>query len=191
MKKDKVFGRPNLIYLGNLSADNKENPFLQFKNCKNYSSTTYNNTVHELDNLQHINNTNKNNIINKVSQSVKRGELEEIKERCEFGLLEEVDEFGNVNTRKKELVENAIEIMYYSANIKVNNAIIPREIVRNKLKQLNGAKICYALDKLNSSLINTKSVANSTNYLISCIYNAITEYHADAEIQYKIDCLSK
>ena len=74
-------------------------------------------------------------------------ELEEIKEKCELHLLEEVDSYGNVNAQLKNMIENAIELMYYSSSIKVNNAIIPQELVRNKLKELNGAKIFYALGK--------------------------------------------
>ena len=170
--------------------ENQEIQNEQIKKEKNTISESEKNSIQDVRKLQgnntEYNNTNYKNT--EISQSV--NELAEIKNRCELGLLEEVDELGNIDTRKRQMVENAIEMMYYSSEIKVDNAIIPQELVRKKLKQLNGAKICYALDKLNKSLINTQNVTSSTKYLISCIYNAITEYYSDAEIQYKIDCLS-
>ena len=190
MRKDRDFGRPNLIYLGKLIIGNQESIFLQFKNCKNYNSETEKTSSQDMEKLQLINNTNINNLNKSNTEISQSNELDQIKEQCELHILEEEDEFGNINKRKREMVENAIEMMYYSKSIKIDNAIIPQELVRNKLKQLNGAKICYALQKLNTSLGNTQNVTNSTRYLISCIYNAITEYYSDAEIQYKIDCLN-
>lgn len=190
MRKDRDFGRPNLIYLGKLIIGNQESIFLQFKNCKNYNSETEKTTSQDMKKLQLINNTNinKTNISDKeVSQL---NELEQIKEKSELRILEEQDEFGNVDYRKRMMFEDAIERLYYSQNIKIDDAIIPQALVRSKLKQINGAIICYALEKLNNNLGNTKKVTNSTKYLMSCIYNAITEYYSDAEIQYKIDCLN-
>ncbi len=162
---------------------------IQIKNCKILSSETENNSAQEMNKL-HTNNTEYSNTNYNNTEISQLKELEEIKEKCELHILEEQDEWGNVNSKKREMVENVIEIMYFSKDIRVDNAIIPQELVRRKLKQLNGAKICYALDKLNTKLTNTQNVTNTTKYLISCIYNAITEYYSDAEIQYKIDCLS-
>jgi len=87
----------------------------------------------------------------------------------------------------REVIENAIEMMYYSSSITIGNAVIPQYIVRNKLKQLNGAKIFYALEKLKNNLKNTENFSNSSKYIISCLYNAINEYFSDAEIQFRID----
>jgi len=102
-------------------------------------------------------------------------------------LLEEVDSNGNINLQLKNMIENAIELMYYSTSIKVNNAVIPQEIVRRKLRELNGAKIFYALDKIKNNLKNTQTFTNSTKFIMRCLYNAINEYFSDAEIQYRID----
>lgn len=190
MKKDKDFGKPNLIYLGKVVLDKQEKPVLQFKNCKNYNSVVENNTGQNMENLQLINNTNINNLNKNNTEKSQSVELDKIKEQCKLDILVEEDEFGNINARKKSLVENAIEIMFYSQDLKVDNAVIPQELIRKKMLQLNGAIICYALDKLNTNLINTQNITNSTKYLVSCIYNAITEYYSDAELQYKIDCLN-
>ena len=168
---------------------NQEFSNVQVKNSNILSYESENNAVQEMKKI-HTNNTEYSNTNYNNTEISQLEELEEIKDKCELHILEEEDEFGNVNYRKREMVENAIEIMYFSQDIRVDNAIIPQELVRRKLKQLNGAKICYALDKLNTKLINTQNVTNTTKYLISCIYNAITEYYSDAEIQYKIDCLN-
>ncbi len=173
----------------NEGNSNQEISNVQIKNCKILSSGTENNSAQEKKKL-HTNNTEYSNTNYNNTEISQLEELEEIKDKCELHILEEEDEFGNVNYKKREMVENAIEIMYFSQDIRVDNAIIPQELVRRKLRQLNGAKICYALDKLNTNLINTQNVTNTTKYLISCIYNAITEYYSDAEIQYKIDCLN-
>jgi len=182
-------GKPNLIYIGKLNSESQETENLQFRTSKNSETEIGKNTETESENFRgnntNINNTNLKN--NKISQSVKYNELEEIKEKCELHLLEEVDSYGNVNTQLKNMVENAIELMYYSSSIKVNNAIIPQELVRNKLKELNGAKIFYALEKIKNNLKNTQNFTNSTRFIISCLYNAINEYFSDAELQFRID----
>ncbi len=47
-------------------------------------------------------------------------------------------------------------------------------------------KLYKIFDKLNNIKQNTK-ICNSTNFMISCLYNAITEYYSDSELQFKID----
>ena len=178
-------GKANLIYIGKLNSDNQDTENLPFLNGKISDSRQGKIPSQDTENFR-PNNTNINNTdFNKtdVSQSVIDEELEEIKQKCELYLLEEVDSMGNINTKLREIIENAIEMMYYSSSITVGNALIPQYIVRSKLKQLNGAKIFYALEKLK----NTEKFSNSSKYIISCLYNAINEYFSDAEIQFRID----
>ena len=182
-------GKPNLIYIGKLNIENQETENLPFITGKNSEIESRKNTTNESEKRPtsntNINNTNFNET--EISQSVIDEELEEIKQKCELHLLEEVDDRGNINTKLREVIENAIELMYYSTSITVGNAIIPQYIVRSKLKQLNGAKIFYALEKLKNNLKNTENFSNSSKYIISCLYNAINEYFSDAEIQFRID----
>lgn len=182
-------GKPNLIYIGKLNFGNQETENLHFITGKKSEIESRENTTNESEKLQtsntNINNTNFNET--DVSQSVIDEELEEIKQKCELHLLEEVDSRGNINTKLREIIENAIEMMYYSSSITVGNAVIPQYIVRSKMKQLNSAKIFYALEKLKNNLKNTESFSNSSKYIISCLYNAINEYFSDAEIQFRID----
>lgn len=197
-------GRPNLIYIGKLKTDNQESTKTDFLNRKNYGSgeeifsaqtskisdsVPVKNPIQDTEILPTSNTNINNNNFNKTekSQSVEEQQLEEIKSRAELDLLVETDEYGNVDSRKKQMVENAIEIMFYSPKLKIGSAILPQAMVRSRLYLINGAKVCYALQKLSTNLGNTSNITNSTNYLISCIYNAITEYHSDAEIQSNLD----
>lgn len=61
-----------------------------------------------------------------------------------------------------------------------------KENVRSRMQLLNASIIFYAFDKLNYLNSDTQ-IHNSTNFMISCLYNAITEYYSDSNLQYKID----
>ncbi len=54
------------------------------------------------------------------------------------------------------------------------------------MQLLNATIIFYTFDKLNNINQNT-IICNSTNFMISCLYNAITEYYSDSELQFKIE----
>lgn len=51
---------------------------------------------------------------------------------------------------------------------------------------LNASIIFYVFDKLNNLKPDTQ-IHNSTNFMISCLYNAITEYYTDSDLQFRID----
>lgn len=76
--------------------------------------------------------------------------------------------------------------MFYSNNLKIGQAVLPKETVRSRMQLLNASIIFYAFDKLNYLKPDTK-ISNSTNFIISCLYNAITEYYSDSDLQFKID----
>ncbi len=171
--------------------ENQEPKKLPFCNSKIYGSKTEKSSVQDTKNLL-PNNTNINNTNNKnteYSQSVNNilneiEELDEIKKNCELHLFEKQDYKGNVDKRTRNMVENIIEQMFFSKEIEIDKAIIPQSIVRNKMKELNAAKIFYALDKLKVKVKNSKEITNSTKYLVTCVYNAINEYMSDAEIEF-------
>ena len=113
-----------------------------------------------------------------VSQSnVEKENLEYIKQKCELYLFDE---------KQRNIIENALDIMFYSKELKIGKAILPKENVRSRMQLLNASIIFYALDKLNYLKPDTQ-IYNSTNFIISCLYNAITEYYSDSDLQYKID----
>lgn len=189
-QKRQGLGKPNLIFVYKIEKEQE----CQNQNCKFYSSGNVKNTVQEppkstvqeLENLQcnnnNINNNNYNN--NSVSQYEEElEELDDIKQKCELDYLLTTDEH-----RMQPIIENLLEIMYFSKEIKINNATIPQVLIRAKMKKLNGGIITYMIDKLNR--LGEKGeydIKNSTNFLISFLYNCITEYYSDSELMFKAE----
>ena len=184
------FGKPNLIYIGkiehaklqkegiitenNIKADN-----VQADNQTKEESLIEENTINDTEVLR-VN--KKNNIKHKnsnidVSQSeIDKENLEGIKRSCELHLF---------NERQRNIVENALDIMFYSKELKIEQAVLPRENVRSRMQILNASIIFYAFDKLNNLKPNAQ-IYNSTNFMISCLYNAITEYYSDSDCNLKL-----
>ena len=79
--------------------------------------------------------------------------------------------------------------MFYSKELKIGQAVLPRENVRSRMQILNASIIFYAFDKLNNLKPDTR-IYNSTNFMISCLYNAITEYYSDSDLQFRIGYVS-
>lgn len=183
------FGKPNLIYIGkieqeelqindididdyteNVLADNriKEDYYIG----ENTIQKTENLRTNKKDNIKH-----KNNNID-VSQSERETKnLEDIKQKCELYLFKE---------NQRNIIENTLDLMFYSNNLKIGQAVLPQEIVRSRMQLLNASIIFYAFDKLNY-LKQDSQIYNSTNFMISCLYNAITEYYSDSDLQFRID----
>lgn len=197
-------GKPNLIFVSKI----EEGQRCQNKNCKYYNSEIENNTIlnlpnitnqeitkttsqeitkttsQEWKNLQGNNNKFNNNNYNNNSVSLyedEMKELEKIKKKCELDYLLKTDEY-----RMKPIIENLLEIMYFSKKLKINNAILPQTLVREKMEKLNSGIVMYMIKKLNSlNEDEGNNIKNSTNFLISCLYNAITEYYSDSELMFK------
>lgn len=187
------FGKPNLIYIGKIEHEDFQDCYIieedydieeaENKRLDNQTKEEYyigENTTNEKEYLR----TNKqNNIKHKnkdtdVSQSeVEKENLEHIKQKCELYLF---------NEKQRNIIENALDIMFYSNNLKIGQAVLPKENVRSRMQLLNASIIFYAFDKLNYLKSDTQ-IHNSTNFIISCLYNAITEYYSDSDLQYKID----
>ena len=186
------FGKPNLIYIGkieqeklkinNIDTDNdyieKDDVLVDNQIKKDYYIEE--NTIHKTeylrankkDNIKH-----KNNNID-ISQSEREAKnLEDIKRKCELYLFKK---------NQRNIIENTLDLMFYSDNLKVGQAVLPQEIVRSRMQILNASIIFYAFNKLNYLKQDSK-IHNSTNFMISCLYNAITEYYSDSDLQFRID----
>lgn len=185
------FGKPNLIYIGKI-----EHEELQIDNidAKDYIETdevlVYNrikedycveeNTTQETEYLRankKDNKKHKNNNIDVSQFEIDRENLEDIKQKCELYLFKE---------NQRNIIENTLDLMFYSNNLKIGQAVLPQEIVRSRMQLLNASIIFYAFDKLNY-LKQDSQIHNSTNFMISCLYNAITEYYSDSDLQFRID----
>ena len=73
--------------------------------------------------------------------------------------------------------ENAIERLFYSDNLRVGQAVLPRSRVRSRLHRLNYFVLQEAEIKLHAN--RNVPVRDSTKYVMSTIYNCITETESD------------
>jgi hypothetical protein len=76
-----------------------------------------------------------------------------------------------------------IKDMYFTKTLKVGTGEYPQNYVRSRMHKLHGAVLCYALEKIKSRKKNIDKVTSNKAYIISCIFNAITEYCSDIEVE--------
>ena len=187
------FGKPNLIYIGKIEHEELQNSNINTNDYRETNDVLIDNQVKEdycveentIQETEYLRANKKDNIKHKknnnnidVSQSEREAKnLEDIKQKCELYLFKE---------SQKNIIENTLDLMFYSNNLKIGQAVLPQEIVRSRMQLLNASIIFYAFDKLNY-LKQDSQIHNSTNFMISCLYNAITEYYSDSDLQFKID----
>lgn len=183
------FGKPNLIYIGKIeheeiqindidTDDYTENVLADNQIKEDYYIEE--NPIQETEYLRSnkkYNKKHKNNNIDVSQSKMETKNLEDIKQKCELYLFKE---------SQRNIIENTLDFMFYSNNLKIGQAVLPREIVRSRMQLLNASIIFYAFDKLNY-LKQDSQIHNSTNFMISCLYNAITEYYSDSDLQFRID----
>ena len=187
------FGKPNLIYIGKIEHEEIEtNDIISDYNMEtdseyirldNQRRRDYFEGEHPISNTENLRINNKyiikqkNNNIDVSQSDIEKENLEYIKQKCELYLFDE---------KQRNIIENVLDIMFYSKELKIGQAILPKENVRSRMQLLNASIIFYALDKLNYLKPDTQ-IYSSTNFIISCLYNAITEYYSDSHLQFKID----
>lgn len=185
------FGKPNLIYIGKIEHEELQindidtDDYIEMNNLltDNRIKKDYcvgENTIQETENLRtnkKDNKKHKNNNIDVSQSKMDTKNLENIKQKCELYLFKE---------NQRNIIENILDLMFYSNNLKIGQAVLPQEIVRSRMQLLNVSIIFYAFDKLNY-LKQDSQIYNSTNFMISCLYNAITEYYSDSDLQFRID----
>ena len=185
------FGKPNLIYIGKIEHEELQindintDDYIEMDNLltDNRIKEDYcvgKNTILETENLRankKDNKKHKNNNIDVSQSEIETKNLEAIKQKCELYLFKE---------SQRNIIENTLDLMFYSNNLKIGQAVLPQEVVRSRMQLLNASIIFYAFDKLNYLKQDSK-IHNSTNFMISCLYNAITEYYSDSDLQFRID----
>lgn len=187
------FGKPNLIYIGKIEHEEIETNDIisdynmetdsEYMRLDNQRRRDYFEGEHPISNTENLRINNKyiikqkNNNIDVSQSDIEKENLEYIKQKCELYLFDE---------KQRNIIENALDIMFYSKELKIGKAILPKENVRSRMQLLNASIIFYALDKLNYLKPDTQ-IYSSTNFIISCLYNAITEYYSDSHLQFKID----
>ena len=157
-EKRQGLGKPNLIYVGKINHSDSEN--LRFLNRKNYDSGIGESTTLDSENLRGINTNNINtNIINTDSINPKSDEeLLLIKEKCNL------NEFTK---EEKTILEDVIDNLYYTDNLKVGNITVNHFKILDKLKMIVKDNLVQLLDILK----NTPNIQNAKNYLMICLYN--------------------
>ena len=114
-----------------------------------------------------------------VSQSIPRAredrltdddeeELTEILESCELNVFP--DDTARV-------FENAVERLFYSESFRVGKAILPQARVRSRLHRLNEMILRDVEQKMAEN--TERPIRNTTAYLMSLIFNAISESESD------------
>ena len=160
-EKRQGLGKPNLIYVGKFKMQNI-NEYIKQSNVQDmsrnfYDSRNRNNTLQDMEILRGINTNNNYTNINNID-IISR--LEKIKEKC---LL---SDFTN---EEKIFLEDIIEKLYYTQNLKIGSVIIPNSRIVEKLEFINKNNLLQLLD-LREKVGN---INNVTNYMATCLYNSL------------------
>lgn len=94
-------------------------------------------------------------------------ELEAVIQNCELEIFQ--PEVG-------EMFRSAIERIFYSKNMKIGNAILPKERLRSYLRFLSGEVLTGVLETMRH---NTQKVKNPNAWLMSTIINTICEAQSE------------
>lgn len=89
--------------------------------------------------------------------------LDEIIANCELDAFPE---------EERKILYDALERLFYSKNLKIGNAVLPRDKVRSRMYEINAETLRTAIFKLHK---NEKPISNMTGYVMSTIFNCITE----------------
>lgn len=92
--------------------------------------------------------------------------LDEILENCQLECFEE-DE--------RKVLYDALERMYYSDGMKIGNARLPQDKVRSRMYEIDYNTLKGAICNLHK---NTKPISNITAYVMTTIFNCITEEYS-------------
>ena len=92
--------------------------------------------------------------------------FDEILENCQ---LETFD------SEERKILYDALERMYYSDCLKIRDAMLPQEKVRSRMYEIDSGILQSALIKLHQ---NNRPIKNITGYVMSTIFNCITEEYS-------------
>ena len=156
-------------------------PISDIKICQNSISRTAETEVQELPN-RHPNKTYNNQTYSnhiETSQSVSHSvsdntdsadgqtddvySFEDILENCQLDTFEE---------EERKILYDALERLFYSESFKIGGAVLPRRKVRSRMYEIDVSTLESAMAKLHK---NERQIKNMTAYVMSTIFNCITE----------------
>ena len=165
-EKRQGLGKPNLIYVGKIQhvevSNLAESENLRFLNRNICDSKNEKNTNFESKNLRRINtnnikiNINNTDFINPYKEDNQLS-LNEIKEKCELNLFSKKDQI---------ILEDVIDTLYYTKDLKIGNVTISTPKILSKLSLINKNNLIQLLD-----IAQNNNIKNLTNYLMICLYN--------------------
>lgn len=156
-------------------------PISDIKICQNSTSRTAQTGVQEVPN-RHPNKTYNNQTYSNhtdSSQSVSHSVIyntesvdgqtddvysfDDILESCQLDTFEE---------EERKILYDALERLFYSESFKIGGAVLPRRKVRSRMYEIDVSTLESAMAKLHK---NEKQIKNMTAYVMSTIFNCITE----------------
>ncbi|MCH5209451.1 MAG: replication initiator protein A [Oscillospiraceae bacterium] len=143
----------------------------RFKNRENDGSRTAKTTVPEQSEMR-PNKTNISHTNSNISQSVMtdRQLFEKILSQCQ---LEYFDE------EIQHIFYDAVERLFYCKELNIGSSVLPGENVRSRLCELDYTVLENALHKMHE---NKKDTKNPTGYVMSVIFNCLTEGYTETHL---------
>lgn len=156
-------------------------PISDIKICQNGTSRTAQTGVQELPN-QHPNKTYNNQTYSNhtdSSQSVSHSVIDNT--YSADGQTDDVYSFGDIlencqldtfEEEEQKILYDALERLFYSESFRIGGAVLPRRKVRSRMYEIDVSTLESAMAKLHK---NEKQIKNMTAYVMSTIFNCITE----------------
>lgn len=171
-----AFVHENGIYQG-IAARTVKNAYpepqkRQFQNRENDGSRTAEMTCQEPSEMR-PNKTNINHIdFNYNSQSV-------ITDRQIFNKILAQCQLECFDKEIRRIFYDAVERLFYCRELKIGSSVLPGENVRSRLCELDYTVLENALHKMHK---NTRDTKNPTGYVMSVIFNCLTEDFTEAHL---------
>lgn len=165
------------------TADSEDLDVPELHTNNTYDNKTYNNHI---ENSQSVNQaevfklytgTADEFISDRQTDSIYN--FDEILENCQ---LEYFDE------EERKVLYDALERMYFSESLKIGKAILPQDKVRSRMYEIDINILESALHNLHK---NDKPISNITAYVMSTIFNCITEEYSLLHVDPYLNSLRK
>ena len=144
-------------------AEYQELPDRHMKN-KTDSNKTYNNHTDSSQSVRGI--ITVRNSTHSDNQTDDQGIFERILTNCELETFE---------PEERRILYDALERLFYTTSFKIGDAVLPQNKVRSRMYELDASILRSALDKLHT---NDRQIKNITGYIMSTIFNCITEEYS-------------
>ena len=127
---------------------------------KTYNNQTYSNHTEKSQSVSHIGSDNTESVDGQTDDVYS---IDDILENCQLDTFEE---------EERKILYDALERLFYSESFKIGGAVLPRRKVRSRMYEIDVSTLESAMAKLHK---NEKQIKNMTAYVMSTIFNCITE----------------